>query len=226
MGVKEHFTNVWIKYESLKLTTLCCSYNDHKCIVAVILTGACWPAEWGADEFVGNWSRCHRLLTAEESLSALVSYQPLNDPIKDTLCLIMTLRSSYFTSLSMSILCICREPGLLRAESFSLTDRCLSNDSIKASSGEVSPYDNNSPVLSDRLLCKHFEDSGPLPDSISRLSGQFKRSSWSKHGSGSTSPTLSTDKGEHIVECEPWQNYISKEKVMKFRSGKKESAAC
>ncbi|XP_034549819.1 rho GTPase-activating protein 6-like isoform X2 [Notolabrus celidotus] len=84
------------------------------------------------------------------------------------------------------------EPSLLRAqESFSLTDRCLSNDSIKASSGEVSPYDNNSPVLSDRLLCKHLEDSGPLTD---RLSGQFKHSSWSKHGSGSTSPTLSTDK--------------------------------
>lgn len=86
------------------------------------------------------------------------------------------------------------EPGLLRAESFALTDRCLSSNSIKASSGEVSPYDNNSPVLSDRLLCKHLEDSGPLSDSISRLSGQFKHSSWSKHGSGSTSPTLSTDK--------------------------------
>ncbi|CAJ1079479.1 rho GTPase-activating protein 6-like isoform X1 [Xyrichtys novacula] len=89
----------------------------------------------------------------------------------------------------------CSEQDLLTAEdSFSMTDRFLSSNSIKASSGEVSPYDNNSPVLSERLLCKHLEDSSPLPDDISRLSGQFKPSSRSKDGSGSTSPTLSTDK--------------------------------
>ncbi|KAE8299260.1 Rho GTPase-activating protein 6 [Larimichthys crocea] len=85
------------------------------------------------------------------------------------------------------------EPALLRAEeSFSLTERRLSNDSIKASSGEVSPYDNNSPVLSDRLLCKYPEDSSPLSNGIPRLSRQHRLSS--QDGSGSTSPTLSTDK--------------------------------
>ncbi|XP_078118113.1 rho GTPase-activating protein 6 isoform X3 [Sander vitreus] len=97
------------------------------------------------------------------------------------------------------------EPGLLRAgESFSLTKRCLSNDAIKASSGEVSPYDNNSPVLSDGLLCNYPEDSSPLSDRVPRLSGQYKLSSQCQDRSGSTSPTLSTDKGSlgDVSECE------------------------
>ncbi|XP_041806439.1 rho GTPase-activating protein 6-like isoform X2 [Chelmon rostratus] len=99
------------------------------------------------------------------------------------------------------------EPGILRAqESFALTERCLSNDSIKASSGEVSPYDNNSPVLSDRLLCEYPEDSSLLSGRIPRLSRQFKLSGNSKDGSGSTSPTLSTDKGSlgDVSECESY----------------------
>lgn len=87
------------------------------------------------------------------------------------------------------------EPSLIRPEeSFSLTKRCLSTDSLKASSGEVSPYDNNSPVLSDRRLFKYPESSSPLSDSVSRLSDQYKFTGLSKDGSGSTSPTLSTDK--------------------------------
>ncbi|XP_070770474.1 rho GTPase-activating protein 6-like [Enoplosus armatus] len=86
------------------------------------------------------------------------------------------------------------EPGLLRAEEpFSRTERRLSNDSIKASSGEVSPYDNNSPVLSDQLLSKYPEDSSPLSE-VPRLCGHYKLSGHSKDGSGSTSPTLSMDK--------------------------------
>uniref|UniRef100_A0A8C4P0E2 Rho GTPase activating protein 6 n=1 Tax=Dicentrarchus labrax TaxID=13489 RepID=A0A8C4P0E2_DICLA len=88
------------------------------------------------------------------------------------------------------------EPGLLRAEEAFLTERCLSNDSIKASSGEVSPYDNNSPVLSDPLLFKYPAGSSPLSDRIPGLSGQYKLSGRSKDGSSSTSPTLSTDKGD------------------------------
>ncbi|GAA6228752.1 rho GTPase-activating protein 6-like [Lates japonicus] len=87
------------------------------------------------------------------------------------------------------------DPGLLRAdESFSPADRRLSSVSIKASSGEVSPYDNNSPVLSDRLLWKYPDDSSPLSDRVPRLSGQCKLRGHSKDRSGSTSPTLSTDK--------------------------------
>ncbi|XP_070831881.1 rho GTPase-activating protein 6-like [Chaetodon trifascialis] len=104
------------------------------------------------------------------------------------------------------------ESDILRAqESFALTERCLSNDSIKASSGEVSPYDNNSPVLSDRL-CEYPEDCSPLSGRIPRLSMQCKLSGHSKDGSGSTSPALSTDKeasADHFWDT--WQELLSKD---------------
>ncbi|XP_068428693.1 rho GTPase-activating protein 6-like [Clinocottus analis] len=107
----------------------------------------------------------------------------------------------------------CSAPGLLRAEgSFSLTERCISNESIKASSGEVSPYDNNSPVLSDRLLCTYPEDSGPLSDMSPRLSGEYKISGHSEDRSGCTSLTLSTDKEastDHFWDS--WHGLFSKE---------------
>ncbi|XP_054471111.1 rho GTPase-activating protein 6-like isoform X2 [Anoplopoma fimbria] len=105
------------------------------------------------------------------------------------------------------------EPGLHRArDSFSLAKRCVSNDSIKALSGEVSPYDNNSPVLSDQQLFKYPEDSSPLSDRMARLSGQFKLSSHSKDGSGSTSPTLSTDKEASTDNFwDTWHGLFSKE---------------
>ncbi|XP_040057268.2 rho GTPase-activating protein 6 isoform X2 [Gasterosteus aculeatus] len=104
------------------------------------------------------------------------------------------------------------EPGLLGAgDPFSPTERCVSNDSIEASSGEVSPYDNNSPVLSDRLLCKYPEDSG-LSERDPRLSGQFKLSSRSKDGSGSASPTLSTDKEASTDNFwDTWHELFSKD---------------
>lgn len=91
-----------------------------------------------------------------------------------------------------------RDPGLLRAEeSFLPTEQRLSSDS-KASSGEVSPYDNNSPVLSDGRQWKYPEDCSPLSDREPILTGH------SKDRSGSTSPTISSNKGElyslrHIV---------------------------
>ncbi|XP_038576544.1 rho GTPase-activating protein 6-like isoform X2 [Micropterus salmoides] len=103
------------------------------------------------------------------------------------------------------------EPDL-RAEKSSLTERRLSNDSIKASSGEVSPYDNNSPVLSDQLLCKYPEDSSPFSDMTPRHSGQYKLSGYSKDGSGSTSPTPSMDKEastDHFWDT--WHELFSKD---------------
>lgn len=93
----------------------------------------------------------------------------------------------------LRLLCLHREPSLRSEESFSLTDRCLSSDSHKPSSGEVSPYDNNSPVLSDRPRFKYTEDGSLLSDRVPR---QDKLRDQSKDNSGSTSPTLSTDKGE------------------------------
>ncbi|XP_059198162.1 rho GTPase-activating protein 6-like [Centropristis striata] len=104
------------------------------------------------------------------------------------------------------------EPGLLRTEeSFSLTERCSSNDSIKASSGEVSPYDNNSPVLSDRLTFKFPEDSSLFSERNPRLSGQYKLSGRSKDGSGSTSPTLSMDKEASADFWDTWHELFNKE---------------
>ncbi|KAG8451903.1 hypothetical protein GDO86_003918 [Hymenochirus boettgeri] len=51
-------------------------------------------------------------------------------------------------------------PELLRSErSFSIEGRHSSTDS-KASSGDVSPYDNNSPVLSERSVIARQEDNG------------------------------------------------------------------
>ncbi|XP_061580426.1 rho GTPase-activating protein 6-like [Cololabis saira] len=105
------------------------------------------------------------------------------------------------------------EPNLLRSEnSFSLTERCLSDDSLKASSGEVSPYDNNSPVLSDRLLCKYPGDNSLISESRPRHSRQSKLRGHSKDGSGSSSPTFSTDK-DPSSDCfwDTWQELFGKD---------------
>ncbi|KAM3607741.1 uncharacterized protein V6R79_012949 [Siganus canaliculatus] len=103
------------------------------------------------------------------------------------------------------------DPSLLGAEeSFPLSERCLSNDSIKASSGEVSPYDNNSPVLSERLLCKYPEDDRPLSGRNPRLCTQ--RRLHSKDGSGSASPTLSSDKEASTDDFwDTWQELLLKD---------------
>ncbi|XP_071992038.1 rho GTPase-activating protein 6 isoform X3 [Engystomops pustulosus] len=51
-------------------------------------------------------------------------------------------------------------PELLRSDgSFSIEGRHSSTDSNKASSGDVSPYDNNSPILSDRSATARQENS-------------------------------------------------------------------
>nr|KAF6434997.1 Rho GTPase activating protein 6 [Rousettus aegyptiacus] len=51
-------------------------------------------------------------------------------------------------------------PDMLRSEvSFSVGGRHSSTDSNKASSGDLSPYDNNSPVLSERSLLAMQEDA-------------------------------------------------------------------
>ncbi|KAJ8253193.1 hypothetical protein GJAV_G00210130 [Gymnothorax javanicus] len=64
---------------------------------------------------------------------------------------------------------------LMRPEApFSLSERHSSSDSNKASSGEVSPYDNNSPVLSDRLLQPHQgESDSPRGDRLFRVPEQY-----------------------------------------------------
>ncbi|XP_048834315.1 rho GTPase-activating protein 6-like isoform X2 [Brienomyrus brachyistius] len=51
-------------------------------------------------------------------------------------------------------------------EPFSLSERLSSSDSNKASSGEVSPYDNNSPVLAECPLTQHQGEESPSPEQL------------------------------------------------------------
>ncbi|XP_034042563.1 rho GTPase-activating protein 6-like isoform X2 [Thalassophryne amazonica] len=98
------------------------------------------------------------------------------------------------------------EPGIQLEESFHLKDRCLSSDSIKVSSGKLSPYDNNSPVLSDQVF---DYDPGDI-DSLAADTAptKFKPSRRSTDGSN-TSLTLSTGKvsPEHFWEV--WHELLS-----------------
>ncbi|XP_059183940.1 rho GTPase-activating protein 6-like [Centropristis striata] len=62
-----------------------------------------------------------------------------------------------------------QSPDLLQAEeAFTLSERHSSSDSNKASSGEVSPYDNNSPILSERR-----EAGSPGSEPLFRVPEQF-----------------------------------------------------
>lgn len=63
-----------------------------------------------------------------------------------------------------------RSSDLLQTEEpYTLSERRSSSDSNKASSGEVSPYDNNSPVLSER----RGEPGSPGGEQIFRMPGQY-----------------------------------------------------
>lgn len=67
---------------------------------------------------------------------------------------------SILTHLSLSP--CSRSPDMLQSEvSFSMGGRHSSTDSNKASSGDLSPYDNNSPVLSERSLLAMQENTAP-----------------------------------------------------------------
>ncbi|XP_047227575.1 rho GTPase-activating protein 6-like isoform X2 [Girardinichthys multiradiatus] len=107
----------------------------------------------------------------------------------------------------------CSDSGILRQDDvISLTESCMSSDSLKASSGEVSPYDNNSPVLSDRLLLKDIEDSSLNSDRDPICPRQYKLSDHSKDGSGGTSPTLSANK-DTSSDCfwDTWHELFGKD---------------
>ncbi|XP_015742541.1 rho GTPase-activating protein 6 isoform X3 [Coturnix japonica] len=65
-------------------------------------------------------------------------------------------------------------PEMLRSEgSYSTGERHSSIDSNKASSGDVSPYDNNSPVLSERSLMATQEEVVHSPDKLYRVPEQY-----------------------------------------------------
>lgn len=63
---------------------------------------------------------------------------------------------------------------MLRSEgSYSTGERHSSTDSNKASSGDVSPYDNNSPVLSERSLVAMSEEVAHSPDKLYKVPEQY-----------------------------------------------------
>ncbi|KAL0985567.1 hypothetical protein UPYG_G00158690 [Umbra pygmaea] len=85
-------------------------------------------------------------------------------------------------------------PGVQRnTESLSLEDRRCSTDSYKVSSGEVSPYDNSSPVLSEGLLSLGPHDSRPLSDRLFRTQEQNTPVGQVKGYSSNTCFSTSTD---------------------------------
>lgn len=77
----------------------------------------------------------------------------------------------------INIICLTtfpRSPEMLRSEgSYSTGERHSSTDSNKASSGDVSPYDNNSPVLSERSLMATQEEVAHSPDKPYRVPEQY-----------------------------------------------------
>lgn len=85
---------------------------------------------------------------------------------------------------------------LMIEDPFSLTERRCSSDSNKASSGELSPYDNNSPVLSERLLSQPQEDSNLLSDRLFRVPEQYTLVGHVKGRPSITCHSPSTGKGE------------------------------
>lgn len=104
-----------------------------------------------------------------------------------------------------------RSPDLLRSEaSFSLSERRSSSDSNKASSGEISPYDNNSPVLCERrgadgAGCGSGGSSGPerlfrVPEQYA-LVGQV--AGRTRDSSGSSTSMWSPAKGEQAGRVLP-----------------------
>ncbi|XP_008046944.1 rho GTPase-activating protein 6 isoform X2 [Carlito syrichta] len=66
-------------------------------------------------------------------------------------------------------------PDMMPSEvSFSVGGRHSSTDSNKASSGDISPYDNNSPVLSERSLLAMQEDVAPGgSEKLYKVPGQY-----------------------------------------------------
>ncbi|XP_041066581.1 rho GTPase-activating protein 6-like isoform X2 [Carcharodon carcharias] len=89
-------------------------------------------------------------------------------------------------------------PDLTRAEvSYSLGGRHSSTDSNKISSGEVSPYDNNSPVLSDRLLMQRPEDLSPGSEKLYKVPEQYALVGHLKSKSGDSSPVSWPEKGSY-----------------------------
>ncbi|KAM3935477.1 rho GTPase-activating protein 6 isoform 2-T2 [Leptodactylus fuscus] len=124
-------------------------------------------------------------------------------------------------------------PELLRSEgSFSIEGRHSSTDSNKASSGDVSPYDNNSPVLSDRSATARQENSSEMLKAadhhtlVSHLLSKTKDNApaqWCSKGSyGNIYESSSLHQGQHsLSQSNLTQNWPScKNSTVEVDNGK------
>ncbi|XP_070786783.1 rho GTPase-activating protein 6-like isoform X3 [Enoplosus armatus] len=98
-----------------------------------------------------------------------------------------------------------QSPDLLQTEEpFTLSERRSSSDSTKASSGEVSPYDNNSPVLSER----RGEPGSPGSEQLFRVPEHYtlvgQVAGWSREPGADTWGAKDTVSEEHANIWGTW----------------------
>ncbi|XP_045911750.1 rho GTPase-activating protein 6-like isoform X2 [Micropterus dolomieu] len=102
-----------------------------------------------------------------------------------------------------------QSPDLLPTEEpFTLSECRSSSDSNKASSGEVSPYDNNSPVLSER----RGEPGSPGGEQLFRVPEQYSLvgqvAAWSREPGADTWGTKDTVSEEHANIWGTWHTTL------------------
>ncbi|XP_070711810.1 rho GTPase-activating protein 6-like isoform X2 [Pempheris klunzingeri] len=102
-----------------------------------------------------------------------------------------------------------QSPDLLQTEEpFTLSERRSSSDSNKASSGEVSPYDNNSPVLSER----RGEPGSPGGEQLFRVPEQYtlvgQVAGWSREPGADTWGTKDSISEEHANIWGTWHTTL------------------
>eukprot|EP00064_Thunnus_orientalis_P009297 superscaffoldBa00001170_g9320 len=102
-----------------------------------------------------------------------------------------------------------RSPDMLQSEEpFTLSERRSSSDSNKVSSGEVSPYDNNSPVLSER----RGEPESPGSEQLFRVPEQYtlvgQVAGWSREPGADTWAAKDSISEEHANIWGTWHTTL------------------
>ncbi|XP_074483385.1 rho GTPase-activating protein 6-like isoform X1 [Sebastes fasciatus] len=102
-----------------------------------------------------------------------------------------------------------QSPDLLQSDdSFALSERHSSSDSNKVSSGEVSPYDNNSPILSER----RGEAGSPGGEPLFRVPEQYtlvgQVAGWSREPGADTWGTKDAISEEHANIWGTWHTTL------------------
>ncbi|XP_067349517.1 rho GTPase-activating protein 6 isoform X2 [Channa argus] len=102
-----------------------------------------------------------------------------------------------------------QSPDLLQPEEpFTLSERRSSSDSNKVSSGELSPYDNNSPVLSER----RGEPGSPGSEQLFRVPEQYtlvgQVAGWNREPGAEVWGTKDTISEEHVNIWGTWHSTL------------------